>query len=33
MRFLFNKIKNWFIELKMFNDMIALMQEEIERTM
>lgn len=33
MRFLFNKIKNWFIELKMFNNMVTSIQEEIEKTM
>lgn len=33
MRFLFNKIKDWFIELKLFLDMIKAFEEEIQETM
>ena len=33
MRFLFNKIKNFFIELKMFNDMMDSFKKEIQETM
>ncbi len=33
MRFLFNKIKDFFIELKMFNDMIKAFEKEINETM
>lgn len=33
MRFLFNKIKDWFIELKLFLDMIKALEEEIQETM
>ena len=33
MRFLFNKIKDFFIELKMFNDMMNYFKKEIQETM
>lgn len=33
MRFLFNKIKHFFIELRMFNDMIKDLKKEINETM
>ena len=33
MRFLFNKIKDFFIELKMFNDMMNSFKKEIQETM
>lgn len=33
MHFLFNKIKNWFIELKLYIDMIKAFEKEIQETM
>ena len=33
MRFLFNKIKVFFIELKLFNEMMEALIEDIEKTM
>lgn len=33
MRFLFNKIKNWFVELKLFLDMVKAFEKEIQETM
>lgn len=29
----FRKIKNWFIELKLFSDMVNFMKKEIQETM
>lgn len=33
MRFLFNKIKNWFVELKLFLDMVKALEKDIQETM
>lgn len=33
MRFLFNKIKNWFVELKLYIGMVKAFEKEIQETM